>query len=86
MYGLKPVPFAARNSAADGSNTDGEGLGAGFVGVGPRIFPALETALEQAHEAGVPVAEDEQDQKRRGEEVVIGEGIGDSEREVTADG
>jgi len=63
-----------------------EGLGAGLIGVGAGVFPAFEAALQQAHKAGVPVAEDEEHQERRGEEVVVGEGIGDGQREVTAYG
>src|SRR6185503_5377408 len=47
--------------------------------------PALEPALQQAHQAGVPVANHEQNQKWRGEVVVIRKGVCNREREVAAD-
>src|ERR1700738_2104346 len=69
-----------------GLHADGEGLGAGLVGgIGAAAAPALEAALEQAHQAGVPVADDEEDEERRGEEVVIGEAVDDREEEVGAE-
>src|SRR6516165_9559649 len=47
--------------------------------------PALEPALQQAHEAGVPVADDEQDEEWGREVVLVGEGVNDRREEVTAE-
>jgi hypothetical protein len=55
----------------------GEGLGAGFFLVGAAGAPAVEAALQQAHEAGVPVAEDEEDEEWGGEVVLVGEAVED---------
>ena len=60
-----------------------ERLGAGFVGVGGSAgAPALEAPLQQAHQAGVPIADDKQNQERRGEVVMVGEGVEDRREEI----
>ena len=61
-----------------------EGFGAGFVGVGAAGVPALEAALQKTHQAGVPVADDKQDQERRGEVVVVGEGVKNRAEEISS--
>ena len=62
-----------------------EGFGAGFVGVGAAGVPALEAALQKTHQAGVPVADDKQNQERRGEVVMVGEGVEDRREEIEAE-
>jgi subtilase family serine protease len=53
-------------------HTHRERLGAGFVVcVGGAAAPTLEAALQQAHQAGIPVADDEEDEEGRGEVVVV---------------
>ncbi len=47
---------------------------------------ALEAALQEAEEAGVPVSEDEEDEEGDGEEVFCGDGVVDGPGEVAADG
>ena len=47
---------------------------------------ALEEALEDAEQAGVPVAQDEEQEERDGEEVLRGDGVPDGGGEVAADG
>jgi len=63
-----------------------EGLWAGLIGICAAALPAFETALEQAHQACVPIAENEEDEERRCEEVMVGERIGNGQGEVDADG
>ncbi len=60
---------------------NGFGLDSSVFASVPRA-PALKPALQQAHQAGVPVADHEQNQKRRGEVVVVREGVDDREQEV----
>ena len=67
-------------------DADREGFWAGFVGVCAAGSPAIEASLEQAHQACVPIADYKQHEKRRGEEVAVGEGIDDGQREVGTDG
>src|SRR5580698_1785911 len=68
------------------SHPDRERLGTGFVvGFGCAGAPALEAALQQAHQAGVPVADDEEDQERGGEVVVIREGVENGKEKVKAE-
>ena len=59
-------------------------LGAGVVGIYAGL-PALETALKQTHQAGVPVAEHEEQEKRDGEIVLIDDCIPDGQRKIAAD-
>src|ERR1700729_4284249 len=61
-----------------------ERLGTRLIGVDARA-PALKAALQQAHEAGVPIAADEKDKERRGEVVVVGEGVNNGPEEVKAE-
>jgi hypothetical protein len=61
------------------------GLGAGLFGVRAAGAPAFKAALQKAHEARVPVAEDKQNQKWRSEVVVVGEGIENCQEEICAE-
>src|SRR6202034_2312568 len=65
-------------------NADGEGFGTGVVEVSAGA-PAFEASLEEREQAGIPVADDEEDEERDGEVVLVGDGVPDTEGEVAAD-
>src|SRR5205814_2534621 len=69
-------------TACSKSDTDREWFGVGF---GARDSEPGESALEQRHQSGEPVAHDEQEQKRNREIVLVLERIVNREREIGAD-
>src|SRR5664280_131930 len=80
------VAEGAQSGRTAPSHAHGKRLGAGLVGVGGGAgAPAFEAALQQAHQAGVPVADDEQNQERSSEVILVRERIENGRKEVRAE-